>query len=191
MTGNDLLSFASQANQPKRNHPSNGSEKSPKALRTISEVAEIIDVPQHVLRFWETKFAEISPLKRNGGRRFYRPADIEVIQQIKFLLYQQGYTIKGAQKAIEDYAKVVNSTMADIGKPRIEHTAKPANSNDNHVPKEGGARNPAINAHSLSQHKVQHRTMDIALEKAALASLRADIIAARNDLATKLGKEHI
>lgn len=81
--------------------PALGRGKSPSALRTISEAADQLDVPQHVLRFWETKFTQIKPLKRNGGRRFYRPEDMEVLGQIKHLLYKQGYTIKGAKKAFE------------------------------------------------------------------------------------------
>ena len=76
--------------------------KSSRALKTISEAAEMLDVPQHVLRFWETKFTQIKPLKRNGGRRFYRPEDIDVLIKIKFLLYRQGYTIKGAKKVFDD-----------------------------------------------------------------------------------------
>lgn len=98
----DLLNFPVSQDDDKR---SRMMEKSPNALRTISEAAELVDVPQHVLRFWETKFVQIKPLKRNGGRRFYRPNDIEVLQQIKFLLYRQGYTIKGAKKAIDDLAQ--------------------------------------------------------------------------------------
>ena len=78
-----------------------GASKSPSALKTISEAADMLDVPQHVLRFWETKFTQIKPLKRNGGRRYYRPEDMEVLQHIKNLLYKQGYTIKGARKAFE------------------------------------------------------------------------------------------
>ena len=78
-------------------------EKSPNALRTISEASDLLDVPQHVLRFWETKFPQIKPLKRNGGRRFYRPQDLDILQQIKHLLYAQGYTIKGAKKAVDDF----------------------------------------------------------------------------------------
>jgi DNA-binding transcriptional MerR regulator len=77
-------------------------EKSPDAFRTISEVAEILDMPQHVLRFWETKFTQIKPLKRAGGRRFYRPADVELIRGIQSLLYGDGYTIKGVQRIIRD-----------------------------------------------------------------------------------------
>ncbi len=77
-------------------------EKSPNAYRTISEVAEELDVPQHVLRFWETKFTQLRPLKRGGGRRYYRVEDVTLIRQIHGLLYAQGYTIKGAQKVLKD-----------------------------------------------------------------------------------------
>jgi DNA-binding transcriptional MerR regulator len=76
--------------------------KSPDAFRTISEVATELDVPQHVLRFWETKFSQIKPLKRAGGRRYYRPADIELIRGIQSLLYGDGYTIKGVQRILKD-----------------------------------------------------------------------------------------
>ncbi|NQV54806.1 MAG: MerR family transcriptional regulator [Rhodospirillales bacterium] len=72
--------------------------KSAAAFRTISEVAAELDLPQHVLRFWESKFSEIKPLKRGGGRRYYRPEDLVVLRHIKGLLYDDGYTIKGAQK---------------------------------------------------------------------------------------------
>ena len=72
--------------------------KGPDAFRTISEAADEISVPQHVLRFWETKFAFIRPMKRAGGRRFYRPADIAVLRGVRRLLHDEGYTIKGVQK---------------------------------------------------------------------------------------------
>ena len=74
--------------------------KSKAAFRTISEVAEDLDVAQHVLRFWETKFHQIRPLKRGGGRRYYRPEDIDLLRQIKSLLYTEGYTIKGVQRLL-------------------------------------------------------------------------------------------
>lgn len=77
-------------------------EKSAEAFRTISEVAEDLDLPQHVLRFWETRFSQIKPLKRAGGRRFYRPHDIEVLRAIKRLLYAEGYTIKGVQRLLKE-----------------------------------------------------------------------------------------
>lgn len=72
--------------------------KGPNAFRTISEAADEIGVPQHVLRFWETKFSFIRPMKRAGGRRFYRPQDIVVLKGVKTLLYDQGYKIEGVQK---------------------------------------------------------------------------------------------
>jgi len=74
--------------------------KSQQAFRTISEVADELDLPQHVLRFWETKFSQISPMKRGGGRRYYRPEDVELLRTIKALLHFDGYTIKGVQKLL-------------------------------------------------------------------------------------------
>jgi DNA-binding transcriptional MerR regulator len=77
-------------------------EKSPEAFRTIREVADAMDLPQHVLRFWETRFPQIRPLKRAGGRRYYRPDDVERLRLIKRLLYDEGYTIKGVQKLFKE-----------------------------------------------------------------------------------------
>jgi DNA-binding transcriptional MerR regulator len=75
-------------------------QKSDAAYRTISEVATDLNLPQHVLRFWESKFKQISPLKRGGGRRYYRPQDVDLIRRIHYLLHIQGYTIKGVQKLL-------------------------------------------------------------------------------------------
>lgn len=77
-------------------------EKSPDAFRTISEVADELDLPQHVLRFWETRFSQIKPMKRGGGRRYYRPNDVDMLRGIKHLLYEEGYTIKGVQKLLRE-----------------------------------------------------------------------------------------
>jgi DNA-binding transcriptional MerR regulator len=77
-------------------------EKSPDAFRTISEAAEELSVPQHVLRFWETRFTQIKPMKRAGGRRYYRPADIELLKGVHTLLYKQGYTIRGVQLILKE-----------------------------------------------------------------------------------------
>ena len=74
--------------------------KSAQAFRTISEAAEQLNVPQHVLRFWETKFPQLKPLKRGGGRRYYRPEDLGLLKRISDLLYTQGYTIKGVQRLL-------------------------------------------------------------------------------------------
>ena len=78
------------------------SSKSADAYRTISEVAEDLGLPQHVLRFWETRFPQVKPLKRAGGRRFYRPEDVELLRAVKALLYGDGYTIKGVQRMLRD-----------------------------------------------------------------------------------------
>src|SRR5712692_10441275 len=78
--------------------------KSAAAFRTISEVAEELDVPQHVLRFWESKFTQVKPLKRGGGRRYYRPEDVLLLRRIRQCLYQDGYTIKGVQRLLREGA---------------------------------------------------------------------------------------
>ena len=77
-------------------------KKAPNAFRTISEVADDLHIPQHVLRFWETKFPQVNPLKRGGGRRYYRPDDIILLRRIADLLYTQGYTIKGVQRLLRE-----------------------------------------------------------------------------------------
>src|SRR5271163_4241282 len=85
--------------------PSDGrprSRKAPTAFRTISEVADELHIPQHVLRFWETKFPQVKPMKRGGGRRYYRPDDIALLRRISDLLYIQGYTIKGVQRLLRE-----------------------------------------------------------------------------------------
>ena len=93
--------------------------KSPDAFRTIREVSEELDVPQHVLRFWETKFNQVRPLKRGGGRRYYRPEDVDLLRRIRALLYADGYTIRGVQKLMRE----TGGKMPDAG-PAPEPTAQ-------------------------------------------------------------------
>tara|TARA_B100000886_G_scaffold239655_1_gene168060 strand:- start:1887 stop:2315 length:429 start_codon:yes stop_codon:yes gene_type:complete len=90
--------------------------KSPEAFRTISEVSKDLSLPQHVLRFWETKFVQIRPIKRGGGRRYYRPEDIELLKGIKYLLYNDGYTIRGVQKVIKENGakKIISRPIQNI-----------------------------------------------------------------------------
>jgi DNA-binding transcriptional MerR regulator len=78
-------------------------DKSPDAFRTISEVAGDLDIPQHVLRFWETRFTQIKPMKRSGGRRYYRPDDVDLLRGIRRLLYGEGYTIRGVQRILKEH----------------------------------------------------------------------------------------
>ena len=85
-----------------KNMPGKKLEKSKSAFRTISEVALQLNLPPHVLRFWETKFSQVRPLKRGGGRRYYRPDDVQLLRHIQVLLYEEGYTIKGVQKLMRD-----------------------------------------------------------------------------------------
>jgi DNA-binding transcriptional MerR regulator len=95
--------------------------KSPEAFRTISEVASELDVPQHVLRFWESRFVQVRPTKRAGGRRYYRPEDVDLLRGIRTLLYSEGYTIKGVQKLLRERGL---RYVAQVG--RGEAVAEPA-----------------------------------------------------------------
>lgn len=107
--------------------PQGAGEKSVKkaqgAFRTISEVAEELDVQQHVLRFWETKFSQVKPLKRGGGRRYYRPEDVALLKHIHHLLYTEGYTIKGVQKLLKGQGK--NQIAAQVAAEEQEAAQAP------------------------------------------------------------------
>lgn len=102
------------------------SAKSADAFRTISEVAGDLEVPQHVLRFWETRFAQIKPLKRAGGRRYYRPEDIELLRRIRELLYKHGYTIKGVQRLLKDNGLIEVPTAAPVVAAPVAPAPPPA-----------------------------------------------------------------
>ena len=88
-------------------------DKAPDAFRTISEVADDLDIPQHVLRFWETRFAQIKPMKRSGGRRYYRPDDVDLLRGIRRLLYGEGYTIRGVQRILKEHGIKAVQGVAD------------------------------------------------------------------------------
>lgn len=104
--------------------------KSADAFRTISEVAEELDVPKHVLRFWELKFPQIKPMKRGGGRRYYRPEDMALLSGIRELLHSEGYTIKGVQKILKeqgaDYAKSFGQFSDDVAAPATKEKSSKA-----------------------------------------------------------------
>ena len=99
-------------------------EKSPDAFRTISEVAQELDVPQHVLRFWESRFREIKPMKRGGGRRYYRPDDVDLLRGIRHLLYGEGYTIRGVQRLLREQGVRFVQSVWQPGAP--QPTLQPA-----------------------------------------------------------------
>ena len=98
-------------------------EKAPDAFRTISEVAEELDVPQHVLRFWESRFREIKPMKRGGGRRYYRPDDVDLLRGIRHLLYGEGYTIRGVQRILREQGVRFVQNVWQPGAPQPVHRA--------------------------------------------------------------------
>jgi len=98
--------------------------KSPTAFRTISEVAEGLALPQHVLRFWESKFQQIKPLKRGGGRRYYRPEDVKIIHDIKELLYNQGFTIRGVQKLLRETPSA-SLARSMVAQPQVPVSVQP------------------------------------------------------------------
>ena len=123
-------------------------DKAPDAFRTISEVADDLDLPQHVLRFWETRFAQIKPMKRGGGRRYYRPEDIDLLRGIRHLLYGEGYTIRGVQRILKDEGVKFVQSVWRSGAPQPVRSPSeveagedgPSASIDNGIPEEESGR---------------------------------------------------
>ena len=138
--------------------------KSPEAFRTISEVSKDLSLPQHVLRFWETKFTQIKPIKRGGGRRYYRPEDVMLLKGIKSLLYNDGYTIRGVQKVIKENG---TKQLLEIKKQNKYFTENQKNINQSNDTNE-------INKHLISESK-----------RKKLISVLDDLVQLRK----KLGKE--
>lgn len=125
------------------------SVKSPDAFRTISEAADALDLPQHVLRFWETRFSQIKPMKRSGGRRYYRPADIALLQGIRHLLYEEGYTIKGVQRILREQG-IAHVAGLGSSRPAIAPAAEPASTPQVERPASPLTENPAIQGPALA-----------------------------------------
>tara|TARA_B100000963_G_scaffold24769_1_gene18564 strand:+ start:1360 stop:1803 length:444 start_codon:yes stop_codon:yes gene_type:complete len=132
--------------------------KSPGAFRTISEVSNALEVPPHVLRFWETKFPQIKPLKRGGGRRYYRPEDVSLLRQIRQLLYNDGYTIKGVQRLLKEGA--------------LKNTAQLG----------------VVTTNEPDEQKQSQNSTSSSLEKATLKSIVDDLRSLRKLLSTVLDK---
>ena len=152
-------------------------EKSPEAFRTISEVAISMDLPQHVLRFWETRFPQIRPLKRAGGRRYYRPEDVERLRLIKRLLYDEGYTIKGVQKLFKEQG-VQALTSGGVEPRPVFAAAEPAGPQPGPGPSvdvratPGGAAPPVPAVElPIETPPVAHRGEELAALRAALAEI--------------------
>jgi DNA-binding transcriptional MerR regulator len=137
--------------------------KSPEAFRTISEVSRDLSLPQHVLRFWETKFAQIKPIKRGGGRRYYRPEDVKLLRGIKSLLYNDGYTIRGVQKVIKE-----NGTRQLLD---INQKNKVFTENENN------------NSESLNHNKINHYSLSDTKRK-KLINVLDDLVQLKRKLDT-------
>jgi DNA-binding transcriptional MerR regulator len=136
-------------------------EKSPEAFRTISEVAEELNVPQHVLRFWESRFREIKPMKRGGGRRYYRPDDVDLLRGIRHLLYGEGYTIRGVQRLLREQGQRFVQSVWQPGAPQpVPHaTDREAVEPRSEPPRAGTAKSDAPAAaeprHALTREALQ------------------------------------
>ncbi len=137
--------------------------KSAGAFRTISEVADELDVAQHVLRFWESKFPQVRPLKRGGGRRYYRPEDVDLLRRIRSLLYEEGYTIKGAQKLLKGQRRPSARQATKADSPAA---AEPSSS-----------RNEKLASRS-SQEEIEALSLEPAV-KQLLTNMRDDLVELR------------
>ena len=135
-------------------------EKSPQAFRTISEVSEAIEVPAHVLRFWESRFTQIRPVKRGGGRRYYRPEDISLLTAIRELLYTEGFTIRGVQKLLKETG--VKALVARYG-----GADQPADAADIEVPVRPKAKAPEPVTRDLWDDMPEEGLADMPEETAA------------------------
>jgi DNA-binding transcriptional MerR regulator len=169
--------------------------KSPEAFRTISEVASDLDVPQHVLRFWETRFSQIRPMKRGGGRRYYRPADVDLLKGVRRLLYGEGYTIRGVQRILKESG---TAYVVDIGRGEVRAQAPEVASNE---PKSIAIapRRPRVVMSSASEARSSSAAKPplvgssqpaprVPLSKEQLTGLRdalSDLVAARRFLASR------
>ncbi len=159
-------------------------EKSPDAFRTISEVARELDLPQHVLRFWETKFSQIKPMKRGGGRRYYRPGEIEFLQGIKHLLYVQGYTIKGAQKVIsEQGVRFVNECWQD---GFIEAGSRPEDVQPVDASPEIPEAAKPLDTQPVTAEPLRSERETVAVARATVAEISPDMKSALRSVLTEL-----
>ncbi len=162
-------------------------EKSPDAFRTISEVAEELDVPQHVLRFWETRFSQIKPMKRAGGRRYYRPDDVNLLRGIRKLLYGEGYTIKGVQKILREKGV---AHVVSVGRGEVSAGAPPADVEQAALPKQ--VRKAVSRPPAAAPSPVEHSERPPVLGRAQVEELKlalADLANARRLLEKALPPE--
>ena len=117
--------------------------KAPDAFRTISEVAEELELPQHVLRFWETRFTQIKPMKRGGGRRYYRPEDVDLLRGVRLLLYGEGFTIRGVQRLLKDKGVAFVVAVGQTGSVQTVTAAEREEAADSPAPRQAPRRDVA------------------------------------------------
>lgn len=141
-------------------------DKAPDAFRTISEVAEDLNVPQHVLRFWESRFAQIKPMKRAGGRRYYRPDDVDLLRGIHHLLYGEGYTIRGVQRILRDQGIKFVQTVWQAG------ADQPARMDDDDLPDEQFETGAGEDAYEPAERPAERAAAPVA---SALGMARDDL----------------
>jgi DNA-binding transcriptional MerR regulator len=156
-------------------------DKAPDAFRTISEVADDLDIPQHVLRFWETRFVQIKPMKRSGGRRYYRPDDVDLLRGIRRLLYGEGYTIRGVQRILKEHgiksvqglvdgsAAVPSFGVVDDGAGR----GQPDDAGDDEAIVEAAGDEDEVAEAPAAAIRAEARKLDVAKLQAALQDLIA------------------
>ena len=138
--------------------------KAPDAFRTISEVAQDLELPQHVLRFWETRFTQIKPMKRGGGRRYYRPEDVDLLRGIRLLLYGQGFTIRGVQRLLKDKGVAFVVSVGQTGSVQTVTASDAEDGDDAPAPRSARARiEPALEP----DHEPEEAAPEVASEPAA------------------------
>ena len=139
-------------------------DKAPDAFRTISEVAEELDIPQHVLRFWETRFAQIKPMKRSGGRRYYGPDDVDLLKGIRRLLYGEGYTIRGVQRILKEHGIKSVQGLADQTSAVTFGAVEEAIGLSLQEPEEGEGETPTVGAddedYETEEKEIDYRFVD-------------------------------
>jgi DNA-binding transcriptional MerR regulator len=133
-------------------------EKSPDAFRTISEVADEIDVPQHVLRFWESRFTQIRPMKRGGGRRYYRPDDVDLLRGVRYLLYGEGYTIRGVQRILREQGSAFVQNVWRAGAEPPPPELEEDRAGDEAVEPVDPRSEPDLSVFALSPARAEDRT---------------------------------
>jgi DNA-binding transcriptional MerR regulator len=158
--------------------------KSAGAFRTISEVAEELDVPQHVLRFWESKFTQVRPLKRGGGRRYYRPEDVLLLRRIRQCLYQDGYTIKGVQRLLREGALKNMPVVEPVPEAAEPATAPPARAA---APARPAPTKPAPNAPPLLA-AIERASADAASEMQSVVAEVVQELGELRDLLRRRGR---